>query len=528
MGYHSELEKGVVAAYDVAKRARKKMLDPSSDVEILTAKELAGRVESLVSVAFPKLSGCGIRDRILELEKKFGKGNEEIGFVIADEVSGGKFFKPSDNLEAIELGMRVAVAYWTLGVTTAPLEGLTQIRIKKRNDGGNYLAIYTAGPIRSAGGTTNAMLAIIGDFLRKKFDIGEYDPTPSEIERYYLELESYHNRITRLQYFPSPEEVKHIIRNIPVELNGEATEKIEVLAYKDLPRVETNRIRGGMVLTLSMVALKAAKLIKRTQKYGEKYDLGNWGWLKGLIEKKKEVHKTKDTAIYISEIPGGRPVFGYPNASGGFRLRYGRARNTGLAAVGVHPATMIIADEFIAVGTQLKMELPGKAGAISPVDSIEGPTVKLKDGSVVRIRTIEEARKIKKDVSEIIHLGDMLIGYGEFLTNGHKLEQGAWCKEWWLEEVRAKRPAFKGAETVEGAIKVAKETGTPLHPRYTYFWEALTGDEVVSLKKNLKNLEGSKDVLEKLGVEHRVDGKLIISEDDIDTVIETVKAVLPA
>ena len=491
------------------------MLDPSGEVEILTAKDLAGRVESLVSVIFPQLINSGLKERLHELEKELGKGKEEIGFIIADEVAHGKFFKPADKRESIEAGMRVAIAYWTLGVTTAPLEGLTQVRIKKRNDGGDYLAIYTAGPIRSAGGTTNAMMALVGDFLRKKFGVGRYDPTPEEIERYYLELESYHNRVTRLQYFPSAEEVRHIIRNIPVELNGEATEQIEVLAYKDLSRVETNRIRGGMVLSLSMIALKASKLIKRTKKYGEKYELGDWGWLKTLVEKKKDVHKTADKAVYIAEIPGGRPVFGYPNALGGFRLRYGRARNTGFAAVGVHPATMVIVDEFIAVGTQLKMELPGKAGAISPVDSIEGPTVKLKDGSVVKVKTAAGAKELKGKVDKILYLGDMLISYGEFLTNGKPLAPPAWCEEWWLEEVKAKRPAFKGVDSVEGAIKLAKETGTALHPKYTYFWGSVTGDEVVKLKDSLDDLRKAKEVLEKLGIEHQVeDGRVLIREDD--------------
>ena len=83
---------------------------------------------------------------------------------------------------------------------------------------------------------------------------------------------------------------------------------------------------------------------------------------------------------------GGRPIFSFPQfqgGQGGFRLRYGRARNTGLAAIGFHPSTMIVLGGFIAIGTQLRIEKPGKAGIAASVESIEPPIVKLKDGSVV-------------------------------------------------------------------------------------------------------------------------------------------------
>ena len=50
---------------------------------------------------------------------------------------------------------------------------------------------------------------------------------------------------------------------------------------------------------------------------------------------------------------------------GGFRLRYGRSRNAGLAAMGIHPATMEIV-EFLAVGTQMKIERPGKGNCVVP------------------------------------------------------------------------------------------------------------------------------------------------------------------
>jgi DNA polymerase II large subunit DP2. len=68
-----------------------------------------------------------------------------------------------------------------------------------------------------------------------------------------------------------------------------------------------------------------------------------------------------------------------------------------------------------------------------PVDSIEGPIVKLKNGDVVKIDSIKQARELKKDVVEILFLGDMLVAFGEFLRNNQTLYPSGWCEEWWIQ-----------------------------------------------------------------------------------------------
>ena len=40
---------------------------------------------------------------------------------------------------------------------------------------------------------------------------------------------------------------------------------------------------------------------------------------------------------------------------------------------------MLIVDSFAAIGTQLKLQLPGKATASTPCDTIEGPSVILEN-----------------------------------------------------------------------------------------------------------------------------------------------------
>ena len=512
-------------------------LDPSKEVEIFLAKGVAGRVEGLVGMLVPSLIGSGLKERIEELEAEYGKGNEEIGLIIANEVAEKKFCDFESEEQAIEAGMRAGIAYWTLGIVTAPLEGLTHVKIKKRKDGGRYLALYFAGPIRSAGGTTNAMIVLLGDFMRKKFGLQEYDPTNNEAERYYLEVEDYHKRITRLQYFPSKQELLEIVNHMPVEVTGESTEKLEVLAFKDLERVETNAIRGGMVLTLSMLALKAPKILKRLKKWDKKYNLENWKWLKTLIEyKKNQSKKGSSGAVYLAEIPGGRPVFGYPDRIGGFRLVYGRARNTGFASVGVHPATIVISDSFLAMGAQLKMGIPGKAGAVAPVDSIEGPIVRLKNGDVVKVNTVEQAKLLVDRVDKILYLGDILISYGEFLTNGKALKPSAWVREWWLKEVQAHDPEWSEMKVaLDEAIQISKKFNIPLHPDYSFYWESLSIDDVKRLKdalgsnKEAVDWKSVKDILENLGVEHQVkEGAVVVGENDEKIIRLVLSGELPS
>ena len=158
------------------------------------------------------------------------------------------------------------------------------------------------------------------------------------------------------------------------------------------------------------VIQKSKKILKISKKLG----LGKWGWLEEYSKPKKDdenSNKSESDIIskpkYIQDIIGGRPILGYPSEKGGFRLRYGRSRNTGLATMGVHPATMALL-EFLAVGTQLKIEYPGKGNCVVPVDSIEGPIVKLKNGDVVAIDSVKKANELKHNVVEILFLGDML------------------------------------------------------------------------------------------------------------------------
>ena len=203
-------------------------------MNIPLAKNMAERVEGLVSVAAPQIMNCGIPERIKELEVIYGKLDWRVALKISLETTQEKFCKFETQKEAIETGIRVGLAYLTLGVVASPLEGFVGLKIRKRLDGKEYFSLMYSGPIRSAGGTAGALSVIIADYIRKNMGYDVYDPTEKEIRRMITELYDYHDRITNLQYLPSEKEIMYLVSNLPVQIDGDASEDIEVSNYNDI------------------------------------------------------------------------------------------------------------------------------------------------------------------------------------------------------------------------------------------------------------------------------------------------------
>ncbi len=554
MGYFETLEEGTAQAYEVAKEARKKGHDIETEPEIPLAKNLAERVEGLVGPP-------GIAKHIKELEEEMSR--EEVAFEVAREIVTSDEVMKADpgnkdqykiKEEAADQAVRTALSILTEGVVAAPLEGIDRVAIKRNFDQSWYLAIYFTGPIRSAGGTASALAVLIADYIRLSMNLDIYKPTDREIERYVEEAELYESEVTNLQYSPSPDEVRSAAKHIPVEVTGEPTDQVEV-SHRDLERVETNHLRGGALLALvEGVIQKAPKVLK----YAKMLKIEGWDWLGDLSktkksdnndgtdeESKEETPKVDDK--YMRDIIGGRPVLAYPQTKGGFRLRYGRSRNTGLAAMGVHPATMEIL-EFLAVGTQMKIERPGKGNCVVPCDSIDGPIVKLRNGDVVNVGSVEDARKIRSQVVEIIYLGDMLVAFGEFLRNNHQLLPAGWCEEWWIQLLQKSANYNDGQEeelnqylqeriTARGAFDLSKQYQIPLHPDYTYFYHDVTRKDLntlrswlnhdiddINIEDDLKvNIGPEKRILESVGVPHRIrEGKIVLAQDDAYALLNTI------
>ena len=493
--YTASLEKALKSIYDIAEKARKKGLDPTLVPEPEVAKDLAELVEGLVG---PR----GVAESIRDLAERMSR--EELTFKITEQIINGKF-GAIDNREAAEQAIRTALAILTEGITAAPIQGIAKVEIKTNYDRTKYLAIYYAGPIRSAGGTEQALTIIVGDHIRRLLGLDRYKPTDDEIARFIEEIRLFERTIGRFQYHISDEELRRSIRNIPVEVTGTESDPVEVSSYRNLPRIETNNVRGGALRVVNDGIVGRASKVLTTI---EKLQIDGWEWLGNLKEFSK-----KQKAGFMADVIAGRPIFSFPSRIGGFRLRYGRSRNTGLAAVGIHPATMLALQNFLAAGTQLRLEGPGKGGIAVPVDSIEPPIVRLKNGTVLRVTT-KNYKSIEKQIDKILFLGDILISFGDFLYTNKPLRPSGFTEEWWIEELlnainkkfdgdidRASRTlgfsdsllksilndVFENKPRVDEAILISALLGIPLHPFFTFFWEHISIEEFSVLRNWLSN-----------------------------------------
>jgi len=519
--YFDALESDLAHAIEVATRARLCGKDPVMHPEIPMAKDLADRVEKLVDIP--------VADRIRELDRTMSR--EESALQLGVDIATMRIHTFKSRDEAVEASIRASVALLTEGVVAAPIEGIAKVLIAKNDDGTEFLRIFYAGPVRSAGGTAQALSVLVADYVRRELGINRYIPRDEEIERYVEEVLRYRS-VANLQYTPSDEEVRLIASNCPICIDGEPTEEVEVEGYRDLARVDTNRVRGGMALVFAEgMALKAPKILKHVTKL----NLDGWDFLNQFITKKEsgEAGETviKPKAKYLEDLIAGRPVFSHPSMPGGFRLRYGRAKNTGFAAAGVSPATMVITDGFLAPGTQIRVERPGKAAGVSPVSGISGPTVRLFNGAVVHIDTEEDAVRLHDQVETILDIGEILINYGDFLENNHPLVPSSYCFEWWIAELERKvDPATIDGDLIDPGQELALELccryGVPLHPKFTYLWHDITIEDFKRLSKYISShgrIENEtlllpmeqeiKQILETILLPHRVaEGEIQISE----------------
>lgn len=553
--YFESINQEVKKAYGIAEDSKKKGFDPDDTVTIPLAKNMAERVEGLISTAAPEILGSGIVERITELETQYGSQDWRVALKIAEEVALEQFCKFETKKRAIEIGIRIGFAYVTVGVVSSPLEGFSELKFKKRKDNGQeYFCLMYSGPIRSAGGTGASISVLIADYVRKKLGYAQYDATENEVNRMNTELADYHDRVTNLQYFPSNEEVSFMMKNLPVQIDGDPSEKFDVSNYKDLDRIETNKIRNGPCLVIAeCLCAKAPKVLKKLNLWGKEFDLEQWNFMNEFVDLQKKIkaslgsskkeatsnEKVSPDFTFIKDLVGGRPVISHPLRNGGFRLRYGRSRTSGFSSNAISPATMAVLENYIAIGTQLKMERPGKATTLSACDTIDGPIVKLTDGSVKKLNTFEEAKKYSRLVDEIIYLGDILINYGDFRNRNHKLLPAGFVEEWWVKYLSSKPRGLSEERfneilgnpyevSLEEAKIISAELNIPLHPHYIFYWNTISNEQFLIFYSKLKNCplsesrilvpnlsDDEKRIFELIGIEHKnVKGEYIIIENE--------------
>ncbi len=520
--YYSNLSNNTTTIFESAASAKATLFDSSAIIEPKIAFDLADRVA--------KMHDIDIAEPLRKLLKIHGK--ELSALILSKELALGKYALPDASLEdKLDLAVRVGLAIVTEGVTIAPLQGISEVKIKKNKDGTEYLSVSIAGPMRSAGGTESAVTMLIADHVRKavgltKFQANSFD---DETGRFVEELRIYEREASSFQFHILDEDIEHVISHLPVELDGVDTDPYEVVNHKGMARIKTNRVRGGALRVLNDGLIgRSKKLLKRI----DMYNLDGWEWLNDLKGAVQTGDNQEDAAAKrMREVITGRSVLSMPNKLGGFRLRYGRACNTGFAAVGIHPVIGEILDHTIVVGTQIKIDLPGKGATVAFVDSIDTPTVRLNNGNVVKIKDVKHGLEIKNEIEKILHLGDILITFGDFLENNAQLIPSGYVDEFWIEELKQKIEKHEPKDqplsqflnktpTIDDAIKISLDFQIPLHPQYLYFWDMISSKDLSKLLEpnnvNETSIEypiESKKILEKLGTPHKIENEVIILEE---------------
>lgn len=522
--YFENLNQKINTQVNLAKKARASGKDISLDIETFPAQGIAEKTEILVG---PK-GVAEVYHRLWEEHKDRFKVTIEIFEMILD----GKLGDLETPEKKLEQAIRTALVIQTDGVVVSPLDGIPKINISTNQDGSKFVDIYFAGPIRAAGGNAQTLPLLLADLARKKLHLDRFKPSQKEINRIVEENMIYQSDVIVRQERITEEEIRVIAENCPIRINSGPDSDVEVLVNRDVETIPTNKVRGAMCLVMiDGLYVRAMKILKTTKYLGL-----NWGWLEKLIKVKKTsegLFELKPNYKYLEGLAIGRPVFSYPLIPGGFRLRYGKTRTTGLMAKAINPASMYVLDEFIAVGTHGRIERPGKSLQFFPCDSIEGPIVRLRNKDVIKLNKVEDVLKHKAEIEKILFLGDILINVGDFKKSGHPLVKAGYVEEEWLAEVKH---LFKKNEISEKAyldlldffknpncfeaVALSMKHKVPLFPTYTVYYSLLEKEELKILiekirraekifEKNqivgvsLKSNNVIKSIFEKIGLEHK-------------------------
>ena len=360
--------------------------------------------------------------------------------------------------------------------------------------------------------------------------------------------------MANFQYKVTVDDIRRAISNLPVEIDGIETDPIEVVVHRNLKRVATDRLRGGALRVLN------DGIIGRANKLSKKLaSLNITGWeflsqLKGGTQ--QTTNETEKAGAHFEEVISGRAVLSMPHSKGGFRLRYGRSMNTGLSAIGIHPAVATLLDYPVVTGTQVKVDMPGKAATIAFVDSIEGPTILTKDGSVIKVSTLTRAEELHDSLAKIIDLGDALVSYGDFLENNKALPPSPYVAEWWLQDFDRALAGISGASemlaiaggsperatelqsspmevpSAAEAITISQTLGIPLHPSHTPRFDRVGSADLAELRKYSLldgadviingNIPQIRWILNTCLIEHRIEGDVAVVRGDPAVILGTL------
>ncbi|MBM3897638.1 MAG: DNA polymerase II large subunit [Thaumarchaeota archaeon] len=544
--YNLQILRTLEAIHTLADMCKNQGKDPTLKPESTFTLDTAHRIDRMLNTP--------IAERLRELLNKYQ--SEQTAVIIADEIATGKFgfLEP---IQALNLGVRVSLAIATEGLNIAPLQGISTVKIKLNEDNSKYASISFSPLIRLVENTSAAFSLIIADRIRKTVGLEKYRPNAwndDEIGRMIEELRIYEKNFTDLEFHVSDSDIQKTIEHIPVEIDGIDTSPLEVIVNRAMKRIETNHIRGGALRVLNDGIIGRAK---KLDKLLDRLGITDWNWLLDLEGGKLNTTTEYNTNLSFGDIISGRPILSKTNQIGGFRLRYGRAPNTGISTVGINPITAELLDYPVTVGTQIKISAPRKNTTVGFVDSIDGPIIRLKNGSVMAVTNTEELTINKDNIEKVLFLGDILISLSDFTERNLEIPPSGYTEEIWAEELRIKTESvnlnslpistkriielqnnpFQIIPTLDEAIILARSLNIGLHPKYTFYWDLVTPSEVLILRKKLKfhdeiltasqdseDFKDLKSLIEKIGIPHTINSNTIIINAETTKIIKLVLA----
>ena len=211
---------------------------------------------------------------------------------------------------------------------------------------------------------------------------------------------------------------------------------------------------------------------------------------------------------FLSLVKPFFPVFSVLDFSG-FRIITGRSRNTGFGTVGINSVVLKLV-KFLSIGDQIKLNNPFNFYQVQAVDQIEGPFVKLKDNSCLRINSLEQLGKFESQIEKILSFGDLLLDEIDLPSGFEKKNLGI-SHELWVnlvikkikmlpsDEVNNFQSLFSSLNSNDKsvtllelrhflqnnenlissfiAVELYKKFKIPIHPRWTPRWNTISNKE---------------------------------------------------
>jgi len=519
--YVNQLKETITAQIQIADRARDQKHDPRSSIESNITNSSTKNILSILNI--PKLEDY--------LPKRINQHKNLLLLAadVAKQTVNGRFIKKSQE-ELVLLALQNSFVILSRGQCSVPQEYIHRVRIDPSS---KHLTIFFTNTIRHVPGVIIGLVVLISDYIRSILHLNRFQSSSDTIGRYEEELTIFLKMNDRLPSF----EMNHMtlfIQNIGIELTSEPYERVEVTKYRNLPKL-TNHLRMGLCVALEKILQELRYVVQQKKLAG----IPEWVWLDDVSFSPPSLERDFGS----KDIRSAQPLLAQSKTPGGFRLRYGLSRNNGFGTIGIHPVTILLTG-ILSPGCTVQLDLSNVTYSISPVSSIMGPLVELKDNSLVRISTMAEYYEIKNSIIQIWEMGDILLSP---LDNPlpEQFILSAWTEEWWSEELNSK---IKEKPTIlknisedmnisslkieklinnplryhpswELSVKIAQYAKVPIHPKFSFNWNEIAISDFIYLVQELEKtndetmlLDGELvRIIKELGVQFEIKEKKLNS-----------------